>query len=402
MTLFSKTIASIAGFTTGVLSTAAVAVGSAALLTSCAVLSVPIVVVGLTSGVAAGVAAGIAIDQTLDPPPNIIIEKDCNGRWPDDSFSDTPSVPSNLQCVGHPRRGWFDFGVMAADVFPTASKHQRNVLAVMIRLWVWEGDPCGSQRTLIGFNRSEGHQGTGRLSEANDIARHGYRIDLQGHFYDDGNDMRYANVQVQIGNHSYGMVLIPVGIQIPAHAIRSALMRSVEAGVRVVINPLRSNNNRFVCDSGMDFLLMEAVSLMQEGFHSIEEERDAAYLRMEQLGHRVGMGLAERATRDRPRFADNLEIVKFICKDFWLLLFNKQIDNLKTNHRGVYVLTDSSFKWFSRMSADVAAETPQLALVHSAFPCGLIRGALSSLGVSSSVVAEVAAVPQCTFQIKFR
>ncbi|KAJ3238769.1 Trafficking protein particle complex subunit 33 [Chytriomyces hyalinus] len=159
---------------------------------------------------------------------------------------------------------------------------------------------------------------------------------------------------------------------------------------------------RFVCDSAMDFLLMETVSLMQEGFDSIEEERDAAYLRMEQLGHRVGMGLAERATRDRPRFADNLEIVKFICKDFWLLLFNKQIDNLKTNHRGVYVLTDSSFKWFSRMSADVAAETPQLALVHSAFPCGLIRGALSSLGLSSSVVAEVAAVPQCTFQIKFR
>ncbi|TPX73390.1 hypothetical protein CcCBS67573_g05340 [Chytriomyces confervae] len=54
---------------------------------------------------------------------------------------------------------------------------------------------------------------------------------------------------------------------------------------------------RFVCDSGMDFLLMETVSLMQEGFDSIEEERDSAYMRMEQLGLRVGMGLAERATK---------------------------------------------------------------------------------------------------------
>ena len=33
-------------------------------------------------------------------------------------------------------------------------------------------------------------------------------------------------------------------------------------------------------------------------------------------------------------------------------MFRKQIDNLKTNHRGVYVLTDNSFKPFSRMSTE--------------------------------------------------
>lgn len=36
---------------------------------------------------------------------------------------------------------------------------------------------------------------------------------------------------------------------------------------------------------------------------------------------------------DRPRFTDNLDAIKFICKDFWSELFKKQIDNLKTNHR---------------------------------------------------------------------
>lgn len=40
-----------------------------------------------------------------------------------------------------------------------------------------------------------------------------------------------------------------------------------------------------------------------------------------------------RITKDRPRFLDNLDVVKFICKDFWIALFKKQIDNLKTNHR---------------------------------------------------------------------
>jgi hypothetical protein len=27
-----------------------------------------------------------------------------------------------------------------------------------------------------------------------------------------------------------------------------------------------------------------------------------------------------------------------VCKDFWTCVFKKQIDNLRTNHQGVYVL----------------------------------------------------------------
>jgi len=40
-----------------------------------------------------------------------------------------------------------------------------------------------------------------------------------------------------------------------------------------------------------------------------------------------------RFSRDRPRFADTLDVIKFLCKDLWTLVFRKQIDNLKTNHR---------------------------------------------------------------------
>lgn len=35
-----------------------------------------------------------------------------------------------------------------------------------------------------------------------------------------------------------------------------------------------------------------------------------------------------------------------------MLVFKKQVDNLKTNHRGVYVLTDNAFRPLSRMSTD--------------------------------------------------
>ena len=55
--------------------------------------------------------------------------------------------------------------------------------------------------------------------------------------------------------------------------------------------------------------------------------------RLECLGHRVGESLVERASRDTPRFKNELEAVVFMCKQFWLLAFNKQIDNLKTNHQ---------------------------------------------------------------------
>lgn len=30
---------------------------------------------------------------------------------------------------------------------------------------------------------------------------------------------------------------------------------------------------------------------------------------------------------------DTLDVIKFICKDLWTIVFRKQIDNLKTNHR---------------------------------------------------------------------
>jgi hypothetical protein len=40
-----------------------------------------------------------------------------------------------------------------------------------------------------------------------------------------------------------------------------------------------------------------------------------------------------RYSKDKPRLGDTLEIIKFLCKEFWLAVFKKQVDNLRTNHR---------------------------------------------------------------------
>ena len=53
-----------------------------------------------------------------------------------------------------------------------------------------------------------------------------------------------------------------------------------------------------------------------------------------------------------PRPQSELDGIKFLCKDVWTALYRKPIDNLKTNHRGVFVLTDQRFQPLGRMSLD--------------------------------------------------
>ncbi|CAO3592627.1 unnamed protein product [Absidia cylindrospora] len=156
-------------------------------------------------------------------------------------------------------------------------------------------------------------------------------------------------------------------------------------------NSQQLSQQRLVSESCMDLFLIEMVdTVCRTTITEPEADIDAVFYKLETLGY-----------SDRPRFVDTLDVVKFICKDLWTIMFKKQIDNLKTNHRGVYVLQDNSFRWFMRLSTDVGgADSAKKATPYLWFPCGVIRGALANLGVSSVVVAETSNLPQCTFQIK--
>jgi len=68
--------------------------------------------------------------------------------------------------------------------------------------------------------------------------------------------------------------------------------------------------------------------------------------------------------------------------------------------QGVFVLTDSKFRPFSRMSMQTSQEAIVRAQPHLIFPCGIIRGVLSSLGIKATVQAETTELPMATFQIK--
>ena len=63
--------------------------------------------------------------------------------------------------------------------------------------------------------------------------------------------------------------------------------------------------------------------------------RDERASDLELLGFNAGFRLIEKLTRESPKFKDELDLMKFVCKEFWVSVFRKQIDNLRTNHQGV-------------------------------------------------------------------
>ncbi|VDM16637.1 unnamed protein product [Hydatigera taeniaeformis] len=115
-----------------------------------------------------------------------------------------------------------------------------------------------------------------------------------------------------------------------------------------------------------------------EHFHTNLSDGHATAMHLiENMGYSIGQRSIES-----PRFTSEIEIVKFICRGFWSHLFQKDINTLKTNN------------------------TVRKSNLHSlgcvcilAFACGLLRGGLSSLGVSCIVNAEIPEIPTCNFPV---
>ncbi|XP_047315845.1 trafficking protein particle complex subunit 6b-like [Impatiens glandulifera] len=170
-----------------------------------------------------------------------------------------------------------------------------------------------------------------------------------------------------------------------------------------------------VSESCVESLLTEIVSSYCNCLYV--NKPDLAARRIEAIGYQVGHQLSERYTMERPRFNDHLEAIKFICKDFWPEIFKKQIDNLKTNHRGTFVLQDNKFRMLTRMSINQptgivgSAQDPstmaenkstQMTGMFLYFPCGIIRGALSNLGIQCAVSTDISNLPACSFVIRIK
>lgn len=64
-----------------------------------------------------------------------------------------------------------------------------------------------------------------------------------------------------------------------------------------------------------------------------QPDQELAFYRIERIGFQAGLRLADRLVLGHRLFTDQLDIFKYLCKEYWTVLFHKQIDNLKTNHK---------------------------------------------------------------------
>eukprot|EP00397_Hematodinium_sp_SG-2012_P039132 GEMP01042682.1.p1 GENE.GEMP01042682.1~~GEMP01042682.1.p1 ORF type:complete len:159 (+),score=27.10 GEMP01042682.1:68-544(+) len=153
------------------------------------------------------------------------------------------------------------------------------------------------------------------------------------------------------------------------------------------------NVQRYVSESALIFVVHE---LMQ---HS----RAHSHTNLQEIGFALGIRIAEclcAEDRSPPISAyktDTLsqkELIKWMCKDCWTYLWQKNADRLQTNRRGGYVIQDSDFAWIRTMQdeSDVKALLP--------LPVGILRGILSALGLKPIVDATIGnSLPTIIFNV---
>ncbi|GMM53336.1 Trs33 protein [Starmerella bacillaris] len=159
-----------------------------------------------------------------------------------------------------------------------------------------------------------------------------------------------------------------------------------------------------VSQSALDYLWIEAVPLTKEVSEILGHKdniNEEIFYRIEKHGFNVGKGLAYLLMREQTQaIGSQLDVIKFVCKDLWQLLFHKQIDSLKTNHRDAYVLIDTNFTMCQRMSSNKGPEkTAEMAKPYLWLPAGIIRGFLHVMGIECRVDFDAFDLPLVEFSI---
>jgi len=155
--------------------------------------------------------------------------------------------------------------------------------------------------------------------------------------------------------------------------------------------------NREFATSTMEYLLAEIVAYC----HRSTDGGEAMSRKLEEIGFDVGSRLSERLTRDRGRLTGETELIKFICKEFWQEFNGKTADGLKTDNKGTFQV-QSRLRLLSRLSGGLNVNVKDEAQKYVMLTCGLIRGALDSLGLNVAVRCEIGQLPGCKFLISIQ
>lgn len=130
--------------------------------------------------------------------------------------------------------------------------------------------------------------------------------------------------------------------------------------------------------------------------------------KLENLGYGIGLRITELIIYHNETeniFLKNdyelLNLMKFICRDVWKALYGKQMDNLRTNHKGTFVLIDNNFKTFQNFSSPIGLQdTVEKSKQYLWISSGIIKGVLKSFGIESLVTPEINTFPSVSYNIQ--
>lgn len=138
---------------------------------------------------------------------------------------------------------------------------------------------------------------------------------------------------------------------------------------------------------------------------------------MEQFGYVVGRRLAERyvslnhirlpdcvlmvgcfgaslVLRRRELLASSLDVVKFVCREFWRAVHGKPVDRLQREKASnVYVVEDFNYRLFANLAAPTGTDARDFAAKYACWIKGASRGCLAALGVACEVTFDIARLP---------
>ncbi|CAH8467986.1 unnamed protein product [Schistosoma turkestanicum] len=92
------------------------------------------------------------------------------------------------------------------------------------------------------------------------------------------------------------------------------------------------------------FDAFDALMIEMINYSTSVSRYDSGIRFLESVGVTVSEKLIVRSAKDHARFTNELDIVKYVCMEFWSSVYHKQVDTLKTNYQDVYVITVNDFQ----------------------------------------------------------
>ena len=152
--------------------------------------------------------------------------------------------------------------------------------------------------------------------------------------------------------------------------------------------------------AALDLLHLEFGAYLLRNHDDGRVAQEQLFAKLEAAHFAVGRRFAERLARDRERLVEVLDVVKFLCREFWSEAFRKPVDKLQTNNKGTFVQQEFSIRPLPARSTAPGTDARPQALRIAVGACGLVRGALAAFGLEAAVNADVSALPRVLFQVR--